>query len=375
MEIVTTTHIYDARDYTVRRISEARDVVVSRVNNTYRDLKSLSDSIATNLASRIIEAKENVDTKLNTISNALQQISRKVSALIESHNVLQTREVDTLEPNSRVFFSNINAALDATRDILSYVPPNRYNVPQTTLPLEELFGQLHALHQNLLEWLTHISKDVDHILSRTTTSTSTPGIPSDLMKVIDNIQISVDDVKSLQATTQEMLTAHNADGTERLNAIENHLGNLQSMLNGLLTKPSPTISDNTLPTTSDGTPSNKPVVDEDEPLRSQIEPYQAKHPTKRCRTYGNIIYNGVNSHIPMDLLGRPVSTALKLYIDPVSTNSGTTVNYKLFDDNSLLLAETVQTPHIMTQPLSDSLALLHSKCSEFLYKIKGYGLC
>nr|QED44988.1 TGB3 [Garlic virus X] len=103
--------------------------------------------------------------------------------------------------------------------------------------------------------------------------------------------------------------------------------------------------------------------------------YNPEHPTTRCRAYGSVEFGGTVLQIPMDVRGRRASTALRLSVTYTPKREATTVKYKLFDDGALLFTEELSTQHKFTQPLSDSLALLHSKCPNFLYKIRDEVLC
>nr|QED44430.1 TGB3 [Garlic virus E] len=103
--------------------------------------------------------------------------------------------------------------------------------------------------------------------------------------------------------------------------------------------------------------------------------FQAVHPTASCRTYGTIMFDGASSRIPMDILGRPASTTLRLDMTVAASSLATSVSYKIFDDDYLLLSENVETAHKLQHCPSDCLALLHQRCPNFVYKIRSHGLC
>nr|QED44892.1 TGB3 [Garlic virus X] len=108
---------------------------------------------------------------------------------------------------------------------------------------------------------------------------------------------------------------------------------------------------------------------------SLLPTFNPEHPTARCRAYGSVEFGGAVLQIPMDVRGRRASTALRLSVSCIPKREATTVKYKLFDDGALLFNEELSTPHKFMQPFSDSLALLHSKCPNFLYKIRDEVLC
>nr|QED44286.1 TGB3 [Garlic virus A] len=103
--------------------------------------------------------------------------------------------------------------------------------------------------------------------------------------------------------------------------------------------------------------------------------YLAVHPTKPCRTYGTILFDDTSSRIPMDIVGRPASTALRLELSVTPSDQSTTVTYKIFDDGYLLISDNAKTNHKLQHFPSDCLALLHQKCPNFIYKIQTHGLC
>nr|QED44670.1 TGB3 [Garlic virus D] len=120
-----------------------------------------------------------------------------------------------------------------------------------------------------------------------------------------------------------------------------------------------------------------PVPDEMRPSTStrDLPAYQAQHPTRPCRAYGTVLFEDKILKIPMDITGRPVSTALKLELHLATNDQTTIVSYRIYDDGYLLLSDDIETAHKLQHRLSDCLALLHQRCPNFIYKIKGHGLC
>ena len=132
------------------------------------------------------------------------------------------------------------------------------------------------------------------------------------------------------------------------------------------------------PTNNQAGPSSsltKPSSADTHSAHSSLPIFQANHPTARCRSYGYVEFNGLSLHIPMDVRGRRSSTALRLITKHTLSSDATTVEYELLDDDALLLTEEIITPHKLDRPFGDSLALLHSKCPNFIYKIRDDGLC
>ncbi|QED44454.1 TGB3 [Garlic virus H] len=165
------------------------------------------------------------------------------------------------------------------------------------------------------------------------------------------------------------------DGLTRLfpeEGLSRTLTSIEQRLQELHIKVIPTPNDDHAePSSSTTTPPSADV-----PIsHSALPVFTAQHPTTRCRSYGNVILGDASLHIPMDVRGRRASTALRLIMKHTLSKDATTVKYELLDDGALLLTEEISTPHKLDQPLGDSLALLHSKRENFIYKIRDSGLC
>nr|QED44520.1 TGB3 [Garlic virus D] len=364
MVIVTTFHIDRARELIITNTNNCRDAVL----NQFGALSAELQTTATN----VNNFRSAATASLQHILDRLHSNTSRPSA---SHSQTDANSSPDFGGDSagnfrRTFFSNAGLALDATRTLLGYVPPARYDVPTTTLPLDELFGQLHALHQNSLEWLTHISHNVDSILDMLNPNNLlSQGTPlSRLREALVALTRQVNDIHlTLHASSSNPDQPEPQRPHTRLEAIEASLEQLHIKIDEF-TAVLPHISDQSQVEPKPGTPSPPDNA-------CKLPDYQAQHPTRACRTYGTILFDDTSSRIPMDIVGRPASTALKLEVHITPTDQVTKVSYKIYDDGYLLQSDHIETPHKLQHHLSDGLALLHQKCPNFIYKIKGHGLC
>lgn len=363
MVIVTTFHIDRARELIINNANNCRDTLLNQIRTLSIELQ--------NTATSVNNFKSSATASLQHIRDRLHSNLTPVARPNLTPDELPFRVNDNSAENfRRTFFSNAGLALDATRTILGYVPPARYDVPPTTLPLDELFGQLHALHQNSLEWLTHISHNVDSILDMLNPNNLlSQGTPlSRLREALAALTRKIDDVHStLQASSSNTDQPSSSSSHIRLEAIELSLERLHTKLGELIS---------VLPNVHDQPQSgNRPNTLPSSANTRDLPVYQAQHPTRPCRTYGTILFDNTSSRIPMDIVGRPASTALTLEVHITFADHATKVLYKIYDDGYLLQSDQVETAHKFQHHLSDSLALLHQKCPNFIYKMKGHGLC
>nr|QED44676.1 TGB3 [Garlic virus D] len=364
MVIVTTLHIDRARELIITNTNSCRDTLL----NQLQALGVESQTIAARLDNYYLATTTSWqfirDCLCNTSSSSNTNLD---TAPTETRTETLNTPVTDLR---RTFFSNANIALDATRTLLGYVPPARYDVPPVTLPLDELFGQLHALHQNSLEWLTHINHNVDSILDMLNPSNLlSQGTPlSRVRETLAALTRKVDGIHSiLQSSRPDPDQPSSSRPVSRLEVIEHSLERLHIKIDEL-TFAVAQVHDR---------PHITPVPDVPRPSTStrDLPAYQAQHPTRPCRAYGTVLFEDTIYKIPMDLTGRPVSTALKLELHLTTNDQTTVVSYKIYDDGYLLLSDDIETAHKLQHRLSDCLALLHQKCPNFIYKIKGHGLC
>nr|AEV51802.1 40 kDa protein [Garlic virus A] len=364
MVIVTTFHIDRARDLVINNSNSIRDCLLNKLHTISNEVRTVSAHVDSSMASNRI----NLQTIYNHLSGSNNNSTQAPTAATPEPLVDTLGTGDATVP--RTFFSNAALAVDATRALLGHVPPARYDVPPATLPLDELYGQLHALHQNTLEWLTHINHNVDSILANfnpiNSLSQSSP-----LSKIHEALSSLTKTIDSICPSSQSNSLNANQPGSSKpptklegieqsLEALHRKIDELSSSLKG--TNPGPSTTPN--PSTSLPTNSAK-----------NLPVYQADHPSIPCRTYGTILLDGVYSKIPMDIIGRPASTALRLELCVTPSDQSTTVGYKIFDDGYLLTSDDVETSHKLQHYPGDCLALLHQRCPNFIYKIKTHGLC
>ncbi|AAC58812.1 32 kDa protein [Garlic virus X] len=265
---------------------------------------------------------------------------------------------------NRTFFTNLSTALDTTSNLINHVPPTRYTLPSVALPLDELYGLLHALHRNSLEWLTHISHDTEQVINKLN------NIETILLSEVRTNSRKIDTVFEKLANIESHLINSEKSDFERelaksLASIETQIQDVHARFREMSHHESSTLG---------GNPGTSPTP-ESSVINSLLPTFNPEHPTARCRAYGSVEFGGTVLQIPMDVRGRRASTALRLSVMYTPKREATTVKYKLFDDGALLFTEELSTQHRFTQPFGDSLALLHSKCPNFLYKIRDEVLC
>lgn len=364
MVIVTTFHIDRARELIITNTNSCRDTLLNRLQTLGVELQATT--------ARIDNFYSTTTTNWQLIRDRLRDTGSSHNANTDTaHAHTGSETINTSVTNfQRTFFSNASIALDATRALLGYVPPARYDVPPATLPLDELFGQLHALHQNSLEWLTHINHNVDSILDMLNPSNLlSQGTPlSRLRETLAILTGKIDTVlMTLQSSTPDPGQPSPSRPTSKFEVIEHSLERLHIKIDELTS----TVAQ----MHSQPQPAPKPDTPQPSASARDLPTYQAQHPTRPCRAYGTVLFDDKILRIPMDIAGRPVSTALKLELHLTTNDQTTVVLYKIYDDGYLLLSDEVETAHKLQHRLSDCLALLHQRCPNFIYKIKGHGLC
>nr|UTU35108.1 P42 [Shallot virus X] len=380
MVIVTTFHIDAARDRIIDSINATRNTVTNHIvpiSNRLGNVEVLFQNFRTEVIQRLTLIADRTssieDLEVETTSN----LTTLLNCFAGTENQTQTSSRQNINegrafPNvQRIFFSSLDTALNATQALLSHVPPARYTLPPAPLPVDELFGQLHALHLNTLEWLTHISHNTDSILDMLNPANLlSQGTP--LSRLRDAALTLTQAAGTIQSDQQAILSSISSTSQSelllRLEAIDANLRQLSATLDGIASS-----LDNASgqpPTTIPDTPNSSAI-----PGSAALPLYQAVHPNIFCRTYGVIRYNGIDSRIPMDVTGRPASTSLKLTVTAECNEQHTMINFTLLDDGCILLSDSIDTKHRLQHVPSDYLSLIHAKCPRFIYKFRDEGLC
>nr|QED44460.1 TGB3 [Garlic virus I] len=303
---------------------------------------------------QLFEVRDHIINHINTFKSQFAVALQNAQAtLIESNHLTLDNK---LEP--------IKEILDTATSATPTKAIEGTSLPTTSLPLDELYGLLHALHRNSLEWLTHISHDTDQIIDKL--STVENGVLNEVRSNSRKLDLILQRISEVESKINDQTTSNIDDHLSKtLTSIETRLQELHVKL----------IAN---PTDNQAGPSSsltKPSSADTHSAHSSLPFFQANHPTARCRSYGYVELNGISLHIPMDVRGRRSSTALRLITKHTLSSDATTVEYELLDDDALLLTEEIKTPHKLDRPFGDSLALLHSKCPNFIYKIRDDGLC
>nr|QED44880.1 TGB3 [Garlic virus X] len=351
MTHATAWHLYETQNYIVDHINTIISQIALRVSDTH---------------GAAAQQQQFLDYKIKEIVPALDAITTSILTRTQNNtqNILNRRSSDQstepcLSTTNRTFFTNLNAALDTTSNLINHVPPTRYTLPSVSLPLDELYGLLHALHKNSLEWLTHISHDMEQTINKLN------NIETILLSEVRTNSRKIDTVLGKLANMESHLAkSANSDFEQELakslTSIETQIQELHARLSEMNHR-------------GDSTPGAGPSTSsnpESSVNNSLLPTFHPEHPTARCRAYGNVEFGGAVLQIPIDVRGRRASTALRLSVTYTPKREVTTVKYKLFDDGALLFTEELSTQHKFMQPFSDSLALLHSKCPNFIYKIR-----
>lgn len=368
MTIVTTTYVDQTRERINDCVNAARNAVCQNINIVQASIEQQVENTSNGILNHFSAWCESIGNQIGTLPTVVGAVNERIQHLEHTLTLRNwPHDLQPPPPMNRVLFSNAALALEATRNLLSHVPPTRYNLPQTTLPLDELYGQLHALHQNSLEWLTHIGSDTDRLIVDFGTFSSTAVANHDHMTThLANIRDELHTLRDLPQLLNRLLKQQELH-LQTLTDTQKEIAALKTLIHHNLTQ-SQTQESSTPSSSQSGATTHQPQP-------SDLHPYQARHPTTRCRTYGTLIYNGSSLHMPMDILGKPASTALQLQVDIKPSPGGTNVTYKLADNGALLLSDEIFTPHKLNKPLSDALSLLHDNCSNFIYNNKGGRLC
>nr|AGG13297.1 40 kDa Protein [Garlic virus C] len=366
MTIVTTSYIDETRERINSCVNAARNTVCQNINIVQANIEQNIENTSSSIINHFTAWCESIGGQIGTLPTTVERVNESIHHL---EHVLalrvQPQAPQLAPPPQRILFTNANAALEATRGLIAHVPPIRYALPPTTLPLDELYGQLHALHQNSLEWLTHIGSDTDQLLlDLRAFANTTAANHSQVANHVTSIRDELHALRGLPGLVNTLLKQHEANA-QTLNTLMKDVAALKTLVMHSQTCPPNQTSNST---TSSGDKTTAHQI-------SDLEPYQAQHPKTRCRTYGTIIYNGSSLHMPMDILGKPASTALQLHVAVKPSAQGTSVTYRLADNGALLLSDEIVVPNKLTEPLSDALSLLHSKCRNFIYTNKGNSLC
>nr|QED44886.1 TGB3 [Garlic virus X] len=351
---------------TAYQLHETKNYIVDYINTVINHIASrLKDGHG-----RTTQLTQIMDYKIREIASSLDTITLSISARRRddipppsNREVQREFSAGSSDSVNRTFFTNLNAALDATENLLNHVPPTRHVVPPISLPLDELYGLLHALHRGTLEWLTHISHDTEQIAN------GIHALQTDLLSEVRLSNRKTDAVLEKLADLAAKLGERPELNSE--SDLVKTMHSIETQIHGLVSELRETTSGKTPKSSS----SSGTLADTNTAAAHLTLPtYIPEHPTARCRSYGSVEFGGATFHVPMDIKGRRASTALRLLIKHTIERGSTAIKYELFDDGALLLTEEMNTPHKLNQPLTDSLSLLHSKCTNFIYKIRDDGL-
>ncbi|UYK33002.1 P40 allexivirus-specific protein [Wineberry latent virus] len=258
-------------------------------------------------------------------------------------------------PSATRFFSDSAAVHAETLRLTQILPANTFPIQPSSLPTEELFGQLHALHQNLLQWSIDIDNRVQQLaaslnakLDAATFNNANQVSTATISRLLEELRASVATTQRTDEATQAMLTKL-ADIQSRLPATPPS-DTLQQLIQ-LLATGRPAEGSNS----ANGANSNLPIL-------------TPVHNALRCRAYGNVELNGQTFKRPIDFTGRPPSTTLYLRLDINRAADHTAVNFTLNDLDRVLLEETVRTPHQLQHLPDDALFLINLHCPRFTYR-------
>ncbi|AEI17900.1 serine-rich p40 protein [Blackberry virus E] len=258
-------------------------------------------------------------------------------------------------PSATRFFSDSNAVLSETQRITRILPSNTFPMQPSTLPTDELFGQLHALHQNLLQWSIDIDNRVQQLASSVNAKLDAVTFNSANQVSTATLNRLLEELHANMATSQRT--------GEAAQTMLEHLADIQRRL------PSTAPSD-ALQQLIQLLSTNRPV-EETTPTatpHSELPALNPVHNALRCRTYGSIEFNGQTFKRPIDFVGRPPSTTLHLRLDVRRAADHTAVHFTLHDLDRVLLEQVIQTPHQLQHLPDDALFLINLHCPRFTYR-------
>lgn len=288
-----------------------------------------------------------IQTRAN--ASSLESLRGQVSSqLLES-------PVTKLFPEDRTFFGDPIAAIAATAQLLSNTPPARYDLSLSNLPTTELLGQMHALHANLLEWLTHLDHNLSQLSEHVRAHLPDPDEPKRHTDFAAGLQALTEEVTRLAAScsnlapnlAREIAALQPSSSAEAPLKVVELLGKILAAI-----------------------PSAEPPV---QPVA--LPPFQAAHPSANCRTYGFVTWNDRSVKLLLDVVGLPRSTAYELSLLISEKASHTDVTASLSSSGVPVLFRQMSTPHQLTSLPGDALALLHANCPSFIYKFNRANIC
>ncbi|ARQ03278.1 hypothetical protein [Allexivirus sigmamedicagonis] len=266
----------------------------------------------------------------------------------------------TTTPNQRVFFSELQSALNATNALLANRPEVDYQIQQSPLPIEELFGQLHALHANSIKWYKHL----EGLQNQATLQIQR--LHAALPATADTNSSQINQaLHSILANSERIINLLNQD-RRVLDDINPQLTSIREQID----RSSPLdVLQQILAIVSRANPTEPPL----EPVT--LPNFEVEHPSLECRTHGLLVFDNIHAMIPMDITTRPPSTSLQLSINVTENRETTTVQFTIYDAGALIKSGHVSTPHRLSELPGDALFLIHQKCPNFTYKLTHSNVC
>lgn len=297
------------------------------------------------------------------ITAGQQHIRQQIAALQMAQLERSTIEPPGQQPPvERTFFTNALAATQASQYLNSHVPPGNRPLNYERLPTTELYGQLHALHENLLEWAMATHNAVINIRGNAQHTREEVGQlhrqNEHLMELLEAIRASVITASSNVSGAQTI--AHRLDELGHQIQARPTTEALQTIVATLRLQVPPV--------------EGNPIQDVLQ-LNSRLPPYVARHPNQTCRTYGRIHYCQQVFRIPMDVKDRARSTTLNITVEQQIASDRTILNLTLRDNDRLLTNHTVSLKQHLAQMPLDALAEMHALCPNFIYTAGAAGLC
>ncbi|APG31853.1 40 kDa protein [Arachis pintoi virus] len=356
------------------------DQYLEQVNRTNQKIQQIQDTLHNNpwLSSNnhlewlraiqrdIIRAQDSIQ-RLDVVRLDTPRLVSMVTQLVTSSQSINQQPASR-DTSERVFFSNLNNAVDAATTLLSNVPGGTYDVQYNPLPIEELYGFINALHANTITWMKHLESLTNAAIGRIDTRLSYNRHREDHQLMTTK----VDDInESLRQMVTEVSRLAGASANEA--TMQSLISQLQELSNSIgQTAPNATLQELVrLVQQLQPTNSNSSLME----AHRRLPSYEPQHPSLPCRTHGILKFDDVVTRLPMDVQGRAVSTTLELRSTIGKRPDATEIKFALYDAGVLLVSRHVTTNSRLTSLPGDLLSVVHEHCPRFVYRLTHSGLC
>nr|WLS55770.1 serine-rich p40 protein [Blackberry calico virus] len=341
------------------------EVLRNGILTLHRDVAAPTLNALNQLLPRMLSRFNDVERKLDVLAAQQANLTTMPAALTELREVViagpdttPTQQSLIMEPNAHRFFSDSTAVFEETSRITRVLPAHPLPLQPSSLPVDELFGQLHALHQNLLQWSIDIDNRVQQLATNLDLKLSFESFQSADRRLHNTIERLISEIHQSVATQQPT--------TDALSTLQQALEEIKSQLAS--TSAGDALQQIAQLLTNFRNPEHQSNVNADHEALPALNP---THDSLRCRSYGHISLSGHTFKAAIDFTQRPASSTLLLEITIDRLPNCTRVTCLLSDLGRLVVQKQFDTAHKLTNLPDDVLFLLHLHCPRFTYRREG----